>query len=414
MATYADRVKETTTTTGTGTYSLGGAVTGFRTFVAGAGSTNTATYCIEDGVNWEIGEGTITSGTPDTLSRTTIIASSNAGAAVVWGAGTKNAFLTASANRTVFNDKANTFTQSQTFAAISATTFTGSGSGLTGIPNGGLTNSSLTIGSTAVSLGTTAATLAGVTLSSPTINTPVISFSNAAAVSAAGTTQGTATALTTDYNNVTTVAANAGVILPVAALAGRAITVKNNGVNSLNIYPPSGGTIDALAANTALSIPPGSTEAFSYVTTTGVQTLEGRQSTLNIANSVVYRDASGNFAAGTVTAAAIAVTGNITKSVAVAISAAGTTQGTATAITKDLNGVSTVGAGAGVILPAAVAGLELIVVNTGANALLVYPATGAAIDANATNAAFSLAIGARILFMALSTTQWYSLNATYA
>lgn len=86
---HADRVKETSTTTGTGTLSLAGAETGFRTFVAGIGNGNSCWYVIEDGADWEVGIGTVTDATPDTLSRTTILASSNGGAAVNWSAGTK-------------------------------------------------------------------------------------------------------------------------------------------------------------------------------------------------------------------------------------------------------------------------------------------------------------------------------------
>ena len=88
----ADRVKETTTTTGTGTYSLDGAVAGFRTFVAGVGNGNQCHYVCTDNTQWEIGIGTVAAGTPDTLARTVILASSNAGAAVNWGAGSKDIF----------------------------------------------------------------------------------------------------------------------------------------------------------------------------------------------------------------------------------------------------------------------------------------------------------------------------------
>lgn len=95
---YAPRVKETTTTTGTGTYSLAGAVTGFQGFVAGIGSTNTVCYCCTNDVDWEIGVGTVTDSSPDTLSRTTIMASSNSGSAVNWGSGTKNVFCILSPN----------------------------------------------------------------------------------------------------------------------------------------------------------------------------------------------------------------------------------------------------------------------------------------------------------------------------
>ena len=81
----ADRVKETTSTTGTGTWNLAGAVAGFRTFVAGIGTGNTCYYVAEQGSDWEIGLGTVTDATPDTLARTRIIASSNGGSAVNFG-----------------------------------------------------------------------------------------------------------------------------------------------------------------------------------------------------------------------------------------------------------------------------------------------------------------------------------------
>lgn len=97
MIDLADRVRETTTTTGTGTYNLAGAATGFQTFVAGVGDGGEAPYCCTDGTDWEVGVGTVTDAAPDTLSRDTIIASSNGGAAVNWGSGSKDIFLTASA-----------------------------------------------------------------------------------------------------------------------------------------------------------------------------------------------------------------------------------------------------------------------------------------------------------------------------
>ena len=98
-----DRVKETSTTTGTGTLNLAGAETGYESFVAGIGTTNTTYYAIElnSAGEWEVGIGTVTDATPDTLSRTTIISSSNSDAAVNFSAGTKNVFCTLPAKRTV-------------------------------------------------------------------------------------------------------------------------------------------------------------------------------------------------------------------------------------------------------------------------------------------------------------------------
>jgi hypothetical protein len=88
----ADRVRETTQTTGTSTYQLDGAPSGKRTFVAGIGSGNRTVYTIESGSSWEVGIGTVTSGAPATLSRDSIIASSNSNNAVSWGAGVKDIF----------------------------------------------------------------------------------------------------------------------------------------------------------------------------------------------------------------------------------------------------------------------------------------------------------------------------------
>jgi len=88
----ANRVKETTSTTGTGTLDLAGTETGFQTFVAGIGTTNECYYFVTDNTDWETGIGTVTGGTPDTLSRDTVFASTNAGAKVNWGSGNKDIF----------------------------------------------------------------------------------------------------------------------------------------------------------------------------------------------------------------------------------------------------------------------------------------------------------------------------------
>lgn len=93
---YADRVFETSTTTGTGTINLSGPVTSYQSFIDGVGTGGKVPYCIKDGLNWEVGIGTVTAGTPDTLSRDFIIDSSNSGNAVDWGAGQRDVFLVAS------------------------------------------------------------------------------------------------------------------------------------------------------------------------------------------------------------------------------------------------------------------------------------------------------------------------------
>lgn len=98
-----DRVKETTTTTGTGTYTLAGAVTGFETFTANLDNSDTTYYCCTDNTDFEIGIGTFTS-SGTTLARTTILASSNSNSAVNWSSGTRTIFMTYPADKAVFED----------------------------------------------------------------------------------------------------------------------------------------------------------------------------------------------------------------------------------------------------------------------------------------------------------------------
>jgi len=97
-----DRVKETSTTTGTGTFTLAGAVSGFETFSTAIGNTNTTYYSIvNSNGEFEVGLGTVGAGT---LSRDTIISSSNSDAAVDFAAGTKNVFCTLPASKAVILD----------------------------------------------------------------------------------------------------------------------------------------------------------------------------------------------------------------------------------------------------------------------------------------------------------------------
>jgi len=96
----ADRVKESTTTTGTSDFALGGAITGFQTFSASVGANNTTYYSVADGADWEVGLGTL-SNDGLTLARTTVLQSSNADAKVLFAAGTKEVFVTYPADKAV-------------------------------------------------------------------------------------------------------------------------------------------------------------------------------------------------------------------------------------------------------------------------------------------------------------------------
>lgn len=101
-----DRVKETTTTTGTGTITLAGAATGFQSFAAiGNGNQTYYTIAGQGTSEWEVGIGTYTS-SGTTLSRTTVLASSNSGSLVTFSAGTKDVFVTYPAGKATFQNSA--------------------------------------------------------------------------------------------------------------------------------------------------------------------------------------------------------------------------------------------------------------------------------------------------------------------
>ena len=104
---------------------------------------------------------------------------------------------------------------------------------------------------------------------------------------------------------------------------------------------------------------------------------------------------------------ATSVTGAIRLPVAT-VAAAGSTQGDAAALAEGFNVVSAADGTKGVILPTAVAGMVIIVKNTAAGALKIYPATGGAINAVAANGAYSITNLTSSLLVASSTTQWYS------
>ena len=98
-----DRVKENSTTTGPGTFTVDGAVTGFETFSSAIGNANTTYYTIhtQNAAQFEVGIGTVGAGT---LARDTVISSSNSDAAVDFTAGTKDVFCTMPASKVAYVD----------------------------------------------------------------------------------------------------------------------------------------------------------------------------------------------------------------------------------------------------------------------------------------------------------------------
>lgn len=161
-----DRVKETTATTGTGTLTLDGASTGYQSFsVIGNGNTTYYTISSSGGSEWEVGIGTYTS-SGTTLSRDTVLSSSNSNALVPFSAGTKDVYVVYPAGKSVATEFANTFTAAQT-----------------------VQNSALTVSNTGTYGGSTSltqsSTLSGLTLrggSSPTSLTTYYTFNWGGAV----------------------------------------------------------------------------------------------------------------------------------------------------------------------------------------------------------------------------------------
>ena len=97
-----DRVKETSTTSGTGTLTLAGAASGFQAFSA-IGDGNTTYYAVIDGTNWEVGLGTYTS-SGTTLARTTVLASTNSNNAVNFSSDSKDVFVVYPASKSIYGD----------------------------------------------------------------------------------------------------------------------------------------------------------------------------------------------------------------------------------------------------------------------------------------------------------------------
>ena len=120
----ADRVKETTTTSGTTDFVLGGAVSGFQTFSDGVGNSNTTYYAIALGSSWEIGLGTLSSDGL-TLARTTVLQSSNSDAKVSFASGSKEVFVTYPADKSVYKDSSGNVIALGTIVSATLTNATG-------------------------------------------------------------------------------------------------------------------------------------------------------------------------------------------------------------------------------------------------------------------------------------------------
>lgn len=324
------------------------------------------------------------------------------------------------------------FSGSGTYAAGTGLTLTGNTFATAAIPNSSLTNSSVTIGSTTIALGTTSTSLSGLTAVTATNFIGVASSATNIASGSANQIPYQTAASTTSFFS----AANYGVQIygatgtPSALVGAAGVLVGSASATPTWSTSPSisGANITASTiangslanssvtiGTTAIALGSSATTIVgltSVTSTTFVGALTGNASTATTAGTVTTAAQPTITSVGTLTG--LAVSGYIQKSVGTAISAAGTTLGTATVLTHEINDVTTVASGTGVALPSSV-GTTFIVMNHGANALLVYPTTtSGVIDSGAAGAGLSLPVGAKIMFVQTATNQYYTLNATYA
>ena len=295
------------------------------------------------------------------------------------------------------------------------TTPTLTGTNFTGIPNGGLTNSSVTVGTTAIALGASATTIAG-----------LVSV----------TSTGFTGALTGNASTATSIAAGTANQVPYQTGAGATsfYSAANYGVHT---YGATGTPASVAGAAGVLQGSASAIPAFTTTPTltgtnfTGIGNGALTNSSVTVNGTAIALGASGTVtaAAGTLTGTtlnATVVTSSLTSvgtlasltssgvitgtsyitSASATVAAAGTTQGTATALTSDFN-VVTSGTG-GVVLAAATPGRVMTVVNKSGVSINVYPSVGHQIDTAGTNGAVVLINNGLIEVFCTASTQWYS------
>jgi hypothetical protein len=199
-----DRVKETTTTTGTGAVSLAGAVTGFEAFSAGVGNSNTTYYTIahQTANEWEVGLGTLDGDSSD-LTRTTVISSSNSDSAVDFAAGTKDVFCTVPASKLLVEDANNDITIGRNLTVTGDLTISGDDITMaTNTSGAALIGDGTNFNPVAISGDITIGTTGTAAIGSGVIVNADVNSSAAIAMSKTAFTAGTGVSLSTNTLNV--------------------------------------------------------------------------------------------------------------------------------------------------------------------------------------------------------------------
>ena len=319
-----DRVKETTTTTGTGAVSLGGATTGFETFAAGIGNSNTTYYVIahQTASEWEVGLGTLDGDSSD-LTRTTVISSSNSDSAVDFAAGTKDVFCTVPASKLLVEDANNDITIGRNLTVTGDLTISGDDLTMgTNTSGAALIGDGTNFNPVAISGDITIGTTGTAAIGSGVIVNADVNSSAAIAMSKTAFTAGTGVSLSTNTLNVD--AAQTGITSILAT------DVKIGEDDQTKIDFETADTINFYAGNEK-----------QLILTDGALT-PGADNILDLgSSSVEFKDA---YFDGTVTADAFAgpitgdVTGNVSGTAATVTTAAQsniTSLGTLTTLTID-------------------------------------------------------------------------------
>jgi sugar lactone lactonase YvrE len=186
--------------------------------------------------------------------------------------------------------------------------------------------------------------------------------------------------------------------------------VDGNLVVQSNITSSGTATLNALSSSGTSSL--ATSTATQTVSLGAGATVSGSTKTMNIGTAGVSGSTT-TISIGSAVSGATSTTtlnGLVIDSISAAVSAAGTTQGTATGLVSNINNVTVVtAAAAGVRLPTAVAGMRILIRNSdSADTLSIYPATGGTINALAANAAFTIIAGATTELVATTATQWYT------
>jgi hypothetical protein len=265
-----DRVQETSTTTGTGTLTLAGAATGFQSFSV-IGNANTTYYAIVGGAEFEVGLGTYTS-SGTTLSRDTVLESSNAGSLVNFSAGTKNVFVTYPAEKSLYLDASN---NAIGLGTVATTTTLTNATGLpisTGVSGLGTNVATFlatpTSSNLAAVLTDETGTGANVFATSPTLTTPVLGTPSS----------GTLTSCTG---------------LPLTTGVTGTLPIANGGTGTTST------TFTNLTTNVTGTLPVANGGTGITSLGTGVATFLGTPSSSNLASAVTDETGSGSLVFGT-------------------------------------------------------------------------------------------------------------------